>query len=150
MDHLTFRASLSSTGEERKEGGADAIERREKRVDSGDWTAIGAAVNDFGGALLPRLLTPAEARRLRNLYARDQLFRATIDMGPRRYGSGQFRYLRFPYPEPIEQLERALYPRLCRSPGIGGAGSDARRRGRTASTNGWISVMPPARKDRRP
>ena len=83
-----------------------------KRVGAGDWEAIAADVNDFGGALLPRLLTATEARRLRKLYANDELFRATIDMEPRRYGSGQYRYLRCPYPEPIEQLKQALYPRL--------------------------------------
>jgi uncharacterized protein len=83
-----------------------------KRVDTGDWQSIAADVNGFGGALLPRLLTTTEARRLRTLYAKDELFRATIDMGPRRYGSGQYRYLRCPYPEPIEQLKQALYPRL--------------------------------------
>ena len=81
-----------------------------KRVDIGDWQTIAADINDFGGALLPRLLTPTEARRLRKLYANDELFRATIDMKPRRYGSGQYRYLRCPYPEPIEQLKQALYP----------------------------------------
>ena len=86
--------------------------RWDKRVDAGDWNAIAAAVDDFGGAQLPRLLTPAETHRLRNLYAKEQLFRATIDMAPRRYGSGQYRYFRAPYPEPIEQLKQALYPRL--------------------------------------
>ena len=83
-----------------------------KRVDTGDWDAIAAAVNDFGGALLPRLLTQTEARRLRKLFTDDDLFRSTIDMGPRRYGSGQYRYFHAPYPEPIEQLKQALYPRL--------------------------------------
>jgi hypothetical protein len=83
-----------------------------KRVSAGDWEAIAGDVNDFGGALLPRLLTSAEARRLRKLFIKDELFRATIDMGPRRYGSGQYRYFRTPYPEPIEHLKQALYPRL--------------------------------------
>jgi uncharacterized protein len=83
-----------------------------KRVDAGDWEAIAADVNDFGGAPLPRLLTTAEARRLRKLYAKDDLFRATIDMKPRRYGSGQYRYFHAPYPDAIEQLKQALYPRL--------------------------------------
>jgi hypothetical protein len=83
-----------------------------KRVDSGDWAAIAAAVGDVGGALLPRLLTPTEARRLRKLFSDDALFRSTVDMGPRRYGSGQYRYFHAPYPEPIEQLKQALYPRL--------------------------------------
>jgi hypothetical protein len=83
-----------------------------KRVDAGDWDTIAAAVDDFGGALLPRLLSQTEARRLRNLFTDDHLFRSTIDMAPRRYGSGQYRYFHAPYPEPIEQLRQALYPRL--------------------------------------
>jgi uncharacterized protein len=86
--------------------------RWEKRVDAGDWDAITATVDEYGGALLPRLLTPAETQKLRTLYPRDQLFRSTIDMGPRRYGSGQYRYFSAPYPEPIEPLKQALYPRL--------------------------------------
>jgi uncharacterized protein len=89
-----------------------ALSRSAKRVDAGDWNAIAAAAGECGGALLPRLLTPTEARRLRQLYPRDELFRATIDMGPRRYGSGQYRYFRAPYPDPIEDLKQALYPRL--------------------------------------
>jgi uncharacterized protein len=83
-----------------------------KRVDAGDWDAIAATVDDFGGAVLPRLLTPAESRRLRMLFTDDDLFRSTVDMGPRRYGSGQYRYFNAPYPEPIEHLKQALYPRL--------------------------------------
>jgi uncharacterized protein len=85
---------------------------RRRRVDSGDWDAITAAVNDHSGALLPRLLTSAEAARLRKLYANDELFRATVDMERHRYGAGQYRYLQAPYPEPIEALKQALYPRL--------------------------------------
>jgi uncharacterized protein len=84
----------------------------QKRVDSGDWDAITAEVNDFGGALLPRLLTKAEAETIRGLYADDHLFRATIDMRRYRFGEGEYRYLQQPYPEPIQALKEALYPRL--------------------------------------
>jgi hypothetical protein len=83
-----------------------------KRVDSGDWDAISAEVNDFGGALLPRLLTKAEAEKVRGLYPDDHLFRATIDMRRYRFGEGEYRYFQQPYPEPIEALKQALYPRL--------------------------------------
>jgi hypothetical protein len=86
--------------------------RWSKRVEAGGWDAIAAEVNDFGGAPLPQLLTATEARRIRGLFATDELFRSTIDMAPRRYGSGQYRYFHAPYPEPIEQLKQALYPRL--------------------------------------
>ena len=84
----------------------------QKRVDSGNWEAITAEVNDFGGALLPRLLTTAEAETIRELYPDDHLFRATIDMRRYRFGKGEYRYLRQPYPEPIQALKEALYPRL--------------------------------------
>ncbi len=96
------------------EGGPQLMptDRWSKRVESGDWEAIAASVDDFGGALLPRLLTVAEARRIRATFDSDELFRSTVDMGPRRYGSGRYRYFHAPYPEPIEQLKQALYPRL--------------------------------------
>lgn len=86
--------------------------RWQKRVDAGDWDAIAAAVNDYGGALLPRLLTAPETARLRLLYADDEKFRATIDMARHRYGAGQYRYFHAPNPEPIDHLKQALYPRL--------------------------------------
>jgi hypothetical protein len=87
-------------------------DRWQKRVDAADWDSVAAAVGEHGGALLPRLLTRTEAVRLRRLYPSDGLFRSTIDMRARRYGSGQYRYFHAPYPEPIERLKQALYPRL--------------------------------------
>ena len=84
----------------------------QKRVDSGDWDAITAEVNDFGGALLPRLLTKPEAEKIRRFYPDDHLFRATIDMRRYRFGEGEYRYFQQPYPEPIQALKEALYPRL--------------------------------------
>jgi hypothetical protein len=84
----------------------------QKRVDSADWDAVTAEVNDLGGAQLPQLITKAEATRLRGLYTDDHLFRATIEMSRYRFGEGEYRYFERPYPEPIDQLKRALYPRL--------------------------------------
>ena len=81
-------------------------------MDSGDWDAITAEVNDFGGALLPRLLTDGEADTIKRLYPDDGLFRATIDMRRYRFGEGEYRYFHQPYPEPIGALKQALYPRL--------------------------------------
>ena len=88
------------------------MSRWEKRVGSGDWEAVADGLNEYGGALLPQLVMPSEAARLRKLYADDQLFRSTVDMAPKRYGAGQYRYFHAPYPEPIEELKQALYPKL--------------------------------------
>ena len=82
------------------------------RVDSGDWEAITAEVNSLGGALLPELLTPGEAEQIRGLYEHAGYFRSTVNMSQHRFGEGEYRYFKTPYPEPIERLKQALYPRL--------------------------------------
>lgn len=82
------------------------------RVESADWSAVADEINEYGGALLPQLLTPEETVEFRGLYDSEDLFRATIDMGRHRFGEGQYRYFHAPYPEPIERLKQALYPRL--------------------------------------
>jgi len=82
------------------------------RVDSGDWEAITAEVNSLGGALLPELLTPGEAAQIRGLYEHAGYFRSTVNMGRHRFGEGEYRYFKTPYPEPVERLKQALYPRL--------------------------------------
>ncbi|XBB66822.1 2OG-Fe(II) oxygenase [Nocardioides sp. WV_118_6] len=84
----------------------------EDRVAGADWAAVAADLDRDGGALLPELLTPAEAAGIRGLYEHDELFRSTIDMSRHRFGSGEYRYLRTPYPEAVERLKQALYPRL--------------------------------------
>jgi len=83
-----------------------------ERVDSADWDAVAGELDEFGGALLPQLLTVDEAAGIRDLYVEDGLFRSTVDMARHRFGDGQYRYLKSPYPEPVEQLKQALYPRL--------------------------------------
>jgi hypothetical protein len=83
-----------------------------RRVEAADWDAVTACMNDVGGALLPRLITPKECAAMRDLYSDDSLFRATIDMTRHRYGQGEYRYFQWPYPHPIEELKQALYPRL--------------------------------------
>ena len=82
------------------------------RVNAADWEAVEAEMNEYGGAPLAPLLTPAECAEVRDLYRDDALFRTTVDMGRHRYGQGEYRYFSAPYPGPIEPLKQALYPRL--------------------------------------
>ncbi len=84
----------------------------QRRVDAADWDAVAAELNDVGGALLPQLITPDECAGLRDLYGAAGLFRATVDMTRHRYGQGEYRYFSRPYPQPIDELKHALYPRL--------------------------------------
>ncbi len=83
-----------------------------QRVEAADWDAVAAEINEVGGALLPELMTAAECAVVRELYPDDSLFRRIIDMSRHRFGQGEYRYFKEPYPQPIEALKHALYPRL--------------------------------------
>ncbi len=77
-----------------------------------DWTAVAEEVDEYGCALLPRLLTNQECADIAALYDEPDRFRATVDMARHRFGRGQYRYFRAPFPEPVARLRQELYPRL--------------------------------------
>jgi uncharacterized protein len=87
-------------------------ERFAARLAAADWDVVAAEVNDYGCALLPRLLTPEECARTAALYDEPARFRATISMERYRFGRGEYRYFAEPFPEPVRRLREGLYPRL--------------------------------------
>jgi uncharacterized protein len=87
-------------------------DRFANRVAAADWTAVTNEVDTHGCALLPQLLTPKEAAGIAALYDEPDRFRATIDMQRYRFGQGEYRYFAAPFPDAIERLRQALYPRL--------------------------------------
>jgi uncharacterized protein len=80
--------------------------------DGTDWDHVKQELDRYGCALTGPLLTPAEAEELKDLYKDDERFRATIDMARHRFGEGEYRYFREPFPGPVAGLREALYPRL--------------------------------------
>jgi hypothetical protein len=71
-----------------------------------------AELDELGCALLPRLLTAAQCKELAALYDHDERFRSTVNMARHRFGEGEYRYFKRPYPSPIEALKQRLYPQL--------------------------------------
>ena len=84
----------------------------QSRVDATDWDQASQELAEDGCALLGEFVTSDEAQQLRGLYTEDQRFRSTIDMGRHRFGEGEYRYFALPYPDAIEGLKQALYPKL--------------------------------------
>jgi uncharacterized protein len=68
---------------------------------------------DQGYARLGKLLAEDDCNALRSLYSRDALFRSTIDMARYRFGSGEYRYFRYPLPEQIHSLRERYYAFLA-------------------------------------
>jgi uncharacterized protein len=75
------------------------------------WERVGAELDRQGYAILPRLLQPHACDRIAAAYD-DDLYRSTIAMARHGFGSGEYKYFRYPLPDPVAELRSALYPRL--------------------------------------
>jgi hypothetical protein len=78
----------------------------------GDWARLTDEVNEYGCALTPRILTPAQCRGISARYEDAGQFRSTVDMARYRFGSGQYRYFGYPLPALVAELRAAFYPKL--------------------------------------
>jgi uncharacterized protein len=78
------------------------------RVDAADWPGVRDELDQVGVAAVGPVLTATECAALTDLYADDDRFRSTIDMGQHRFGDGQYRYFDHPLP-PIVQVLRAAF-----------------------------------------
>jgi uncharacterized protein len=93
--------------------GSANVEPMDVRVDQYDWAAIGSELDTFGAAMLEKLLTPGECRDIAALYPRESYFRSHIHMARHGFGKGEYRYFKYPLPEPIGDLRTALYARVA-------------------------------------
>jgi uncharacterized protein len=84
-----------------------------ERVAAFDWPTVAASLDERGYATLPALLDAAECCRLAALYGDDRVFRSRVVMQRHGYGSGEYKYLRYPLPGVVEALRRAIYPHLA-------------------------------------
>lgn len=84
----------------------------EKALAGEDWAALAGEVDAYGCAVTGPVLSPAECKEIAELYDDSSRFRATIDMARYRFGEGQYRYFARPFPELVQRLREAFYPRL--------------------------------------
>jgi hypothetical protein len=77
------------------------------------WPEVLAALDERGYTVLPGVLASAECRDLAALYDDRDAFRSRVVMARHNYGSGEYKYLRYPLPPTVAALREALYPRLA-------------------------------------
>lgn len=77
------------------------------------WPGLLATLDARGYAVLPGLIDPVECRDLAGLYEDDAAFRSRVVMARHNFGSGEYKYLRYPLPPTVARLRAALYPRLA-------------------------------------
>jgi hypothetical protein len=82
------------------------------RVDSIDWAKVRADLDVQGWAVVPKLLTHAEADGISNLYPQEEGFRGHVVMARHGFGRGEYKYFSYPLPSLIQTLRAAVYPHL--------------------------------------
>jgi hypothetical protein len=85
----------------------------EARVAAYDWLAVTGDLDNYGCAVLPKLLSPEECRTIAALYPDESRFRSHIHMARHGFGKGEYRYFKYPLPDVISELRTAFYSRLA-------------------------------------
>jgi len=83
-----------------------------KKLQTLSWPSLCQDLDNQGYAVIDRLLSPQLCRSLAGLYDNDLLFRSRVIMARHGFGSGEYRYFRYPLPDVIAELRRALYAPL--------------------------------------
>jgi uncharacterized protein len=90
-----------------------AVIPAEARVAGYDWQAHVGELNNYGCAVLSKLVSPEECRAIAALYPDESHFRSHIHMARHGFGKGEYRYFKYPLPDLLEGLRTALYPHLA-------------------------------------
>ncbi len=77
-----------------------------------DWKRITDDLNQFGSAVLPRMLEASTCKSLVALYDKDDMFRSRIIMARHGFGRGKYKYFSYPLPDVVAELRASLYPHL--------------------------------------
>jgi uncharacterized protein len=92
---------------------ASAVPSAEARVAAYDWKALACELDNYGCAVLPKLLSREECRTIAALYSDESHFRSHVNMARHGFGKGEYRYFRYPLPDLLDTLRTRLYPRLA-------------------------------------
>jgi hypothetical protein len=92
---------------------ASTVAPAEARVAAYDWQALTGELDNYGCAVLPKLLSGEECRAIAALYADESCFRSHIHMARHGFGKGEYRYFKYPLPDLLGALRTSLYLRLA-------------------------------------
>lgn len=84
-----------------------------RRVAATDWERVAVDLDEHGCARTGKLLAARECAGLRSLYERNDAFRSRVVMARHGFGRGEYRYLSYPLPDPVQALRETIYPRLA-------------------------------------
>jgi len=83
-----------------------------ERINELDWAIIREELHSKGFTIVRKVLSEKECDLLIGDYDADDTYRKTINMERYRFGSGEYKYFKYPLPEIITELREAVYPQI--------------------------------------
>ena len=83
-----------------------------EKISSIDWQRVTEDVNEKGYALVLQFLPNQYCEELIGEYDNTDLYRKTITMERHGFGLGEYKYFKYPLPDLIQIVRRAIYPKL--------------------------------------
>jgi len=84
-----------------------------KTVSGIDWDKVIIEMHEKGYALVPKLLSPEDCKKLIDNYDNPAFYRKTITMERYRFGSGEYKYFNYPLPDLIQTIREQVYSKLA-------------------------------------
>jgi uncharacterized protein len=78
-----------------------------------DWQRVTEEMDEKGYALVLRLLPDQYCEELTSKYDNSDLYRKTVTMERHSFGLGEYKYFKYPLPDPIELVRKEIYPKLA-------------------------------------
>ena len=79
-----------------------------------DWSAIRESMLSSGFAMTPAVLSKTECKHVAKMFDQDALFRSVTNMAHKRFGSGTYKYFKYPLPDLIAEMRTSLYEQVAR------------------------------------
>lgn len=85
----------------------------QEKISGTDWQSATKKMNEKGYALVTQFLPVQYCEELIGKYDSSALYRKTITMDRYRFGLGEYKYFKYPLPDLIQTVRRAIYPKLA-------------------------------------
>lgn len=82
-----------------------------ERIENLNWDEITRILHDKGFVIVKQVLTKDECDTLIEDYNADE-YRKTVNMERYRFGSGEYKYYKYPLPGIITDLRESIYPKI--------------------------------------
>ena len=83
-----------------------------EKISEIDWQSVTNEMNQRGYSLVPQFLPDQYCKGLVCAYNNADLYRKTITMERHSFGLGEYKYFKYPLPELIQTIRKAIYPKL--------------------------------------